>query len=166
MGFTDLLGVDLNIPCIDRIRRLLLMWRGKTWKRPFRLYKRNLTNTDFQSQIFDLATCVSVIEHGVDSEKFLAEASRILKPQGLLFITADYWEEKIDMADDPGEFGLEWNILCRKDVENIVKMAADFGLEPYKDSNIPTCAEKCITWHKHQFTFVSIVLKKTNTPKP
>ena len=166
MGFTDLYGLDLNIPYIDRIRRLLLMWRAKTWKRPFRLYKRNLTHSGFKSQIFDLATCVSVIEHGVDFEKFLAEAGRILKPNGLLFITADYWEDKIDTSDDPGEFGLEWNVLCRNDVQNIIKIAAGFGLQPYEDANIPACDEKCISWHKRQYTFIAIVLKKTNTLKP
>lgn len=160
MGFENLTGVDLNIGCRDRMWQAVRMWRGRTLRRPFRLYKRDLTRTGFPETSFDVATCISVIEHGVDCEKFLSEASRLLRPGGLLFVTADYWQEKIDVSDDAGEYGMPWGILCRKDVEAFVSSAGRYGFEPCQDVVVPDCAERCVVWHGQEFTFVSLTFKK------
>lgn len=160
LGFQNLTGVDLKPAVTDRINQVLRMWRGRTLTRPFKLYRRDITQTRFPQKTFDLATCVSVIEHGLDFEKFLIESSRILKPGGLLFVTADYWQEKIDISGDPGEYGLAWNILCKKDIEDIIELAGRFEFELYEDGGIPKCADRCTAWHRREFTFIAVVLRK------
>lgn len=90
MGFTNLYGVDLSISIRDRISQIIRMWKKRTLRLPFHLYKKNITQTGFPDEFFDVGICISVIEHGVDFRKFLDEAYRILKEGALLFITTDY----------------------------------------------------------------------------
>jgi len=162
MGFENLLGVDLHVSCVDRCRQLRRMWRDRTAKPPFRLYSRDLMRTGFPAASFDLATCISVIEHGVDSEIFLREASRILKPGGLLFVTADYWADPTDVPDAPDQYGQAWRILSRKDIEDFLTLAGRRGFEPYEGSLIPDCADRCLLWQKKEFTAIAVVLRKTD----
>ena len=160
MGFENLVGTDLHISCSDRCRQLLRMWRGRTVKRPFRLYQRDLTSTRLPTATFDLAACISVIEHGVDSEKLLAESSRILKPGGLLLVTADYWADPIDVTDVPEQYGQPWRILSKDDVEDFLRDAGRWGFEPYDSPSIPDCADRCLLWQKKEYTAIAIVLRK------
>ena len=160
MGFEELVGVDLSPLATDRISQLLRMWRNRTLKRPFKIYKRDLTQTDFPAETFDLATCVSVIEHGVDIEAFLKESSRILKPGGLLYITADYWEDKIDTSDSTGEFGLPWEIFSKDQIERFLEMARHCGFSLYENANIPACTQRCVVWQNKEYTFISLVFVK------
>lgn len=159
LGFSDLLGVDLNVTGLDRALRLRLMAREKTWRPPFRLRRGDLTRTHLPDASFNLATCVSVIEHGVDVNAFLAEAARLLRPGGRLFITADYWEEPLAPVA-AGEFGLPWRILTRLDIEALLQTARELGLNPIGNSNIPNCAEKCVYWNGRDYTFITLGLRK------
>jgi SAM-dependent methyltransferase len=160
MGFENLCGVDLHIGIPDRCSQLVRMWRSRTFKRPFKLYRQDLANTRFAADSFDLAMCVSVIEHGVDSEKFLRESNRILKTGGILFVSADYWQEPIDVSDVPKQFGQEWKIFCREDVEGFLELAGRYGFELYEDSAIPSCGNRCLVWQKKEFTAIAIALRK------
>jgi 2-polyprenyl-3-methyl-5-hydroxy-6-metoxy-1,4-benzoquinol methylase len=162
MSFNNLIGVDLNITMLDRINQLAKMWQHKTLHPPFKLRKIDLTNTAFPASHFDFAACISVIEHGVDFERFIREATRLLKPDGILFVTADYWEEKIDTTDVEGEFGLTWKILAKDDVHHIIETASQNGLSPYENTTIPPCREKCVVWNNKEFTFISLAFKKAN----
>ncbi|MCF7958506.1 MAG: class I SAM-dependent methyltransferase [Phycisphaerae bacterium] len=162
MGFTALTGVDLTINVFDRARQFIRMWRGKTLKRPFRLYKQDLTHTKFASGTIDVATCISVLEHGVDSDKFFKEASRILKPSGLLYITVDYWEDKIDVSEDVREFGLPWQIFSKKDIEQLLTSARSHGLKLHTETTIPKCQDKCVVWHKKEYTSILLAFVKAN----
>lgn len=45
-------------------------------------------NLPFPNGYFDVVICMDVLEHVQDPEKMLAEISRVLKPQSLLYITA------------------------------------------------------------------------------
>ena len=93
-------------------------------------------------------------------EEFLAEASRILKPGGLLFVTTDYWEDEIEVGAEVRTFGQPWMIFCRKYVEGIIKRSTDFGFGLYEEAMIPSCAEKCAVWNGKEFTFICMVFKK------
>lgn len=46
---------------------------------------------------FDLLTCISVIEHVEEVRKFCRACHHLLRPGGLFFLTADYWD--VDGAD-------------------------------------------------------------------
>ena len=162
MGFEDLHGVDLHIDIQGRCSQLVRMWRSRTFKRPFKLYRQDLTNTRFAADSFDLALCVSVIEHGVNFEKFLRESNRILKTGGILFVSADYWQEPIDVSDVSKQFGQEWKILCRKDIEDFLELAGRYGFELCEESAIPSCGNRCLVWQKKEFTAIVIVLRKVS----
>lgn len=45
----------------------------------------------FPDESFNTATCLSVIEHDVELTAFAKEAYRVLKPNGLLLVTFDFW---------------------------------------------------------------------------
>jgi len=57
--------------------------------------KGDITSTIYADESWDMITCLSVIEHLNDSIPFFTEAYRILKLNGLLFISTDYWSEKV-----------------------------------------------------------------------
>lgn len=161
MDFINLYGIDFSLTWKSRLSQIRMMWRARSLRVPFHLYKRDILATGFPDQFFDIAICISVIEHGVDLEKFLAETHRILKPDGLVFITTDYWEEELKLKDNCKPFGLPWKIFSKKDVELLIRLSYHAGFSLYKDSSIPGCFERCVIWNKQEYTFISIVLKKT-----
>ena len=65
---------------------------------------------------------MSVIEHGINFLKFAKECSRLLRPNGKLFITFDYWDPKIPRISD-------WIILDRNDVLFLIDVCASYGLK-------------------------------------
>jgi SAM-dependent methyltransferase len=160
MGFKELYGVDFSISWRSRLSQAIRMYEKRSLKVPFHLYKRDLTETKFPVHTFDLAVCISVIEHGVNLEKFFVETSRILKSNGLLFITTDYWEEEIKISDHNRPFGLSWKVFCKKEIQEVVKISNSFGFSLLKEMPIPGCSDKCIVWNNQEYTFLSIVLKK------
>jgi ubiquinone/menaquinone biosynthesis C-methylase UbiE len=56
----------------------------------YQLSIRNLEDTKFNDQMFDYVTSLSVIEHGVNIEKYFREMSRIIKSNGYLLTSTDY----------------------------------------------------------------------------
>jgi SAM-dependent methyltransferase len=161
MGFKNLRGVDLDMRWSDRARQVVQMWRERTLKPPYRLSRGDLMRTRFRAESFDVATCISVIEHGVDVEKFWRECRRILRPGGLLYVTTDYWQDKIDLKDDPGAFGLSWRVFSREEIEHFIKLGGNFGFSLYEEAVIPKCRERCVVYHQQEFTFVAMGFKKS-----
>jgi len=56
----------------------------------------------FHDATFDMVTCISVIEHGVDIPRFVKEMHRVLNPGGRFVITFDFWpgvEGALDFLD-------------------------------------------------------------------
>src|SRR5262249_42233588 len=79
--------------------------RGRS---PYALYRGDLTRTTLPEGSQDIVLSISTIEHGVEVGQFLAEARRLLRPGGLLFVTTDYWEERLPTNGSVREFGLPW----------------------------------------------------------
>lgn len=92
------------------------------------LQKGDLMNTPFENESFDFVTSLSVIEHEVDFSKFAKELSRILKPGGHLFVSFDYWNPK-PLYEKRKLYKLDWNILDKKDVFNLVDILEENGLQ-------------------------------------
>ena len=148
LGYSNLTGVDLNpklkkAPYADSIRYEIC----------------NFMQTPFADASFDAITSISVIEHGFESGRLLAEVSRILKPDGLFISSFDYWPEKIDTKGQKF-FGLDWLIFSADDVRALVSEARNFGLSPYGPLSFEA-AERAIECANHRYTFGWLVLRKS-----
>lgn len=148
LGYRDLTGVDLN---------------PQLKKSPHAEFIRyevcNFMQTPFADAMFDAMTSISVIEHGLESERLLREASRLLKPGGFFIASFDYWPEKIDTRGQQF-FGLDWLIFSAEDVKAFVSEARSFGLSPYGPMNLDA-AEQPIECGSHRYTFGWLVLRKS-----
>lgn len=160
LGFENIHGLDFRISWRVRVTQLVRSWREKALSLPFRLYSGDITRTPFRNHSYDLAVCVSTIEHGVNIKAFLQEVSRILKPGGLLFITTDYWEEELQTNDSAKAFGLPWKVFSRNDIELLIGLARASGLVLYQDTPIPACSEKTVIWQNSNYTFISLLFRK------
>ncbi len=160
LKFQNLNGIDLNVDFKLRLRQIYRMIKSHSMKPPFNLYKGNIERTNFSNNSFNLLTSISVIEHGVNIESFLSESYRLLLPGGLLFITTDYWEEKINVNNKTLPFGLDWKIFSKAEIESLVKLAKDIGFSLYNESSVFSCQDKPIYWNNSEYTFIAIVLEK------
>lgn len=146
LEFKNISGVDLKIESTADI--------------PYSLHRGDLTRTGFISSSCDVVVSISVVEHGVDLSAFFAEAARLLKSNGLLFITADYWQEHLKIDSSIKPFGLEWKIFCQADIEQIITTAKANNLVLEQNGDIPDCLEKPITWHNYDYTFIALLFRK------
>lgn len=160
LGYQNLEGIDLSIPILDRLRQGIRMWQNRSFQRPYRISRQDMTKTRFADGSFDLAVCVSVIEHGVDWSRFLAEASRILRPGGRLFLTTDYWEDKLSVDAALRDFNLPWIICSRVEMKELIRTARNYSLHLWEECPIPDCGDTCVVWNQKEYTFICIVFRK------
>ena len=80
----SLIGVDISSAAISEANRLY----GK--RANFRV--GDMRQLDFANSSFDLISCLEGIEHvsAETGQQFLAECARILRPNGLLFLSSPY----------------------------------------------------------------------------
>lgn len=160
LGFQSILGLDLSIGLRLRLAQAAGSWRKRTLQPSFRLRASDICRTDLADQSISLAVSVSTIEHGVDMSSFFREASRILKPDGLLFITTDYWEEKIQTDESIMSFGLPWKIFSAAEIEALIDLARENGLELVSPGKPPSCNERTVRWQQQDYTFISLLFRK------
>ncbi len=91
------------------------------------LFKGDLMQTNLSDNSFDIVTCLSVVEHDVKFERIAKEVSRLLRSNGNAFISFDYWPEKINTVGIL-LYNLEWNILSKDDVLNMIFIFQKHGL--------------------------------------
>lgn len=147
LGFTDLTGVDLN----PRVRQMPL--NGTV-----HYVVGDFLDSGFPDCSFDCITAISVIEHGFQPARLLAEASRLLRPGGAFVASFDYWPEKIDTR---GEriFGLSWDIFSAAEIAAFAERAQAFGLVAHSTLEFSASAAP-IDYGGHQYTFAWLVLRK------
>lgn len=155
MGFSDLHGIDLTIGWRDRARQAARLVRDR--RLPFRLRRGDLHATPWPAGCADAVVALSVIEHGVDPARFFAEARRLLKPGGILFVSTDYWPEPLD--DGPRLFGLDWRVFDRDGATALVAAARAAGLEPAGSDALPLVREPVVHWEGKDYTFVAKVFR-------
>jgi SAM-dependent methyltransferase len=149
LGFTNLSGIDLHLPSSSSML-------------PYKLYQGDLMHTSFSEQTFDRAVSISVIEHGVDLKAFFQEAYRILKPGGTLFVTTDYWEDKVEVDAAIQPFGLAWQIFSKVQIQEATTIAQTCGFELQQGCNIPACVDKTVTWYDKDYTFIALTFRKVD----
>lgn len=92
------------------------------------LIKGDLMNVPAPNGTFDFITSLSVIEHEVDFKKFAYECSRLLTKNGQLFVSFDFWQPKPEY-EKRKLYSLDWNILDKQDVLNLILALARNGME-------------------------------------
>ena len=161
LKFKDIYGIDLTVNRKEKRTRTFLMLKSLSLTPPFHLTAGDLTKTNFPDQFFDLATCISVIEHGVDLQAFFAEMDRIVKPGGSLFITTDYWPDKMEPREGERPCGLPYNIFSKNEILQLIKLAGSHGFSLYENSDILDPLEKNILGDIYRHTFICLVFRKT-----
>jgi len=148
MGYTNLIGINLDRK--DDYKAGV--------KDGIRYAYGDITSTPFPNGTFPFISCLSVIEHGVNVPLFLGEMARILKPGGHLFVSFDFWYDKLNTAglithDAP------INIFSNWDVMDLLDRAAAVGLTV--DPIVNTmCDEKIIAWAGLEYTFMNLLFRK------
>lgn len=145
LKFSDLQGIDLRI--------------NSAAARPYQLHEGDMTQTAFPDAAFHVAVSISVIEHGVNLTKFFQEAYRLLKPAGQLFVTTDYWREKIPVENTIRPFDLPWQIFSKDEIQTVIALAAKQGFQ-LGNSEIPECNETPVSWYGKDYTFIALTFKK------
>jgi len=87
----------------------------------------DITQTDFPDGRFDAVTCMSVIEHGVPLEPFLAESARIIRPGGVLVVSTDYDQNPPDTTGITA-YGQPVHIFSPEEIRDLVRIAEKYGL--------------------------------------
>jgi SAM-dependent methyltransferase len=146
-GYRNLSGVDLN-PRIDRM----------PYADSIRYRVSDFMRTSFADGSFKAITAISVIEHGFDRDRLLAEMARLLAPGGHFVASFDYWPEKIDTTGVKF-FDLDWRIFSRREVEELIAAAAKWGL--HSSGAMDTAAgDRCVKTGGKEYTFAWLVLEK------
>jgi SAM-dependent methyltransferase len=123
----------------------------------------DITHTRFENSLFDAITCMSVIEHNVNIEDFFKEMSRILKYNGTLIISTDYYETSTN-TENIQLLSLPWHIFNKSEVQDMINIAAKYGLILTSDIDYE-CKDRCINAKGYKFdinyTFIVFFLRKT-----
>lgn len=147
-GYKNLYGVDLNPEIL---------------KQPFndkiRYAVGNFYHTAAVDSSFDAITAISVIEHGYDPDTMFAEISRLLKPGGLFIASYDYWPDKIP-TDHVVSFGMSWVIFSKKEVEDMISHANQYGMSLFNETKDLEANEPHIRYNGFNYTFGLAVFKK------
>lgn len=146
-GYRNLIGVNLSFK--SRMRR-----------GPIRYEYGDITQNSFKENTFDAITCLSVIEHGVDLSSYFKEMSRILKPNGILITSTDYYETPIDTKGQEA-YGAPIHIFSKQEILSALDVAKKFDLELTGPLDL-SCEERTICWNRFKlsFTFLIFTLQK------
>jgi len=163
MKFKHLKGIDLYplkgnknkiLYLRDKMVAIMLFLRDR---HSFKIRRGDGTKTLETKKHYDVVTCISVIEHGVPLPQFFQECHRLLKPNGVLFITTDYNYKKIDTGAE------DWTIYDEQEVNGIIKLAGDHGfcLDGERitlgENQGITCSS---TGLKDEYTFISLCFRR------
>jgi SAM-dependent methyltransferase len=120
----------------------------------------DITGTDFPDARFDAVTCMSVIEHGVPLEPFLAESARIIRPGGLLVVSTDYDQDPPDTTGMTA-YGQPVHILSPTDIRQFVTVAERHGLRLLGELALEH-AERPVHWARvgADYTFIRLTFTR------
>ncbi len=147
LGYRNLIGI--NISFSEPFRRGPIVYEPG-----------DITATRFADGYFDAISCLSVIEHGVDIEKYFSEMRRILKTGGILVTSTDYWVEKVD-GQNQEMLGAPVHIFDRSELLALLEVAAHAGFELTSDIDL-ACEEKAVHWDgvDLDYTFLILAMRK------
>lgn len=115
----------------------------------------DITATRFADKHFDAITCLSVVEHGVDLQKYFAEMARILKPGGVLVTSTDYFEQPTDTRG-LSAYGTPIRVFTRADIQKAVEGAKKVGLRLTQPIDYSS-QERVVTWKQFGLSYSFII---------
>jgi SAM-dependent methyltransferase len=120
----------------------------------------DLTSTTFADRSFAAIGCLSVVEHGVDMDLYFREAARLLRPQGILVTSTDFWCTPVEIGSREA-YGGPIQIFGPSDLAGWIEMAARHGLVPISRPDF-RCGERVVTWGRFDlhYTFANLVLRR------
>ncbi|MCH8909043.1 MAG: methyltransferase domain-containing protein [Candidatus Heimdallarchaeota archaeon] len=120
----------------------------------------DITNLDYPKDSFDVVTCLSVIEHGVNLEQFFEQMAKIIRKHGHLIISTDYFDIPVDTRDQVA-YGVRIKIFTQAEVEKLIELGGKYKFEMVGNIDL-NCDERVVTWKKYnlQYTFINLVFKK------
>lgn len=116
------------------------------------------TNTSFEDNYFGFISCLSVIEHGVDIQKFMQESARILKSGGYLLVSTDYWQDTVDTFGQTA-FGSPVKVFTAQEIAELINFAQSAGLQITSNVDL-TCNERVVNWIGMDYTFINLLFRK------
>jgi SAM-dependent methyltransferase len=123
--------------------------------------RQNIEATNYPARRFDVVTCLSVLEHGVQLDRFFAEVSRVLRPGGYLLLSVDYWDEGLPTGGlVDAEYGCDVRVFTRADISEALRLAARCGFHPVEPVD-DSCVKKAVRWERFglEFTFLFVALR-------
>ncbi len=146
-GYRELYGINLG-------------FTDPTRRGPIRYLPGDLTRTPFPDENFDAITCLSVIEHGVPLPDYFREMYRLLKPNGLLITSTDYYPTPIDTRGKVAH-GTPIRIFSKPEIQAALELARSVGFQNTGDVDLE-CDEKPIRWEPFglEYSFVLFTLRK------
>ncbi len=149
-----LLGYS-NLKCIN------LSFENRINRGKIEFIPGDLTRTPYPDNYFDVITCLSVIEHGVNEEQYFEEMYRILKNGGLLITSTDYWETKIE-TQNKFAYGKPVYIYDKNSIQNLLNMANNYGFKLFFTQMDYNCQDKVVAWKRFNlhFTYIIFCLQK------
>jgi SAM-dependent methyltransferase len=119
----------------------------------------DVTDMKFVNETFDLISCLSVIEHGVDIVSFYKECSRVLKPGGMLIVSTDYWQDDVDTKGQTA-WGSPIKVFNKHEVDAMIVCASIYGLHPVKTQIDTDCKDRVVNWMNMDYTFMNLCFVK------
>ena len=137
-----------------------LVFQAEVRDGPIRYRRMDLTATTFPDRSFEAIACLSVVEHGVDMERYFAEAARLLRPGGVLVTSTDFWCEPVDVAGLEA-YGGQVRIFDPADLASWLQVADRRGLEPVRPLDL-RCGDRIVHWERMglRYTFANVVLRR------
>jgi SAM-dependent methyltransferase len=129
-----------------------------------RFTREDISHTKYPDSFFDLVGCLSVIEHGIDLDKFLQEMYRITKKNGFLCISTDYWPVEEDHSDKfpYGNDNPPMMLFNNVSLRNFIDKAENIGWSIPKFEGIDSFDPRPIEWPrmKAEYTFAWVCFVK------
>lgn len=147
-GLSNLVGINIEF---GKERR-----RGSV-----RFQYGDITATRFPTAGFDAITCMSVIEHGVPIEAFLAESARLLRPGGVLVVSTDY-DQSPPNTDGKFAYGAPVHIFGPDEICELVSVAKRHGLDLCGELNLKH-SERPVYWRRLDlsYTFIRLTFSRS-----
>jgi SAM-dependent methyltransferase len=147
LGYVDLTGINIAFQNQGRIDDIFY--------RP-----GDITASDLPSSYFGFISCLSVVEHGVNLLEFFKEQARLLRENGRLFVSTDYWPSMVD-TKGLRAYGVPIRIFDQPSIKSMIQLAANFGLVLDKEMDL-TAHQRVVHWGEFglRYTFVNLLWRK------